>query len=74
MNYIVLEGLSLYLFLILVLLLVLISFACIICTIFTDNHNFMLGELLKDELDKNSLLQKENFKLKLKSGELDIDD
>ncbi len=74
MNYIVLEGFSLYVFLTLILLLVVISFVSIICAIAADKRLFMLSELLKEEIDKSHQLFKANFILKLKHGELDTDD
>lgn len=74
MNYIVLEGISLYMFLALVILLVLISIASLIIAISADNRNSILAKLLTDEQRKVKLLLKANFKLKLKHGELDCDD
>ena len=74
MNYIVLEGISLYMFLALVILLVLISIASLIIAISADNRNSILAKLLTDEQRKVRLLLKANFKLKLKHGELDFDD
>lgn len=74
MNYIVLEGLSLYLFLLLVILLLLISVGSLICTILLDKHMFILEKLLYKENGKVKNLLKENFILKLKYGEFDIDE
>ncbi len=74
MNYIVLEGFSLYMFLTLILLLVIISIISIICAIAADKRLFTLGELIKRESEKNHQLFKANFILKLKHGELDTDD
>ena len=68
MNYIVLEGFSLYLALTLTLLLVLINFASIICAVLADKRLFTVTEQLKHETLKSSLILKANFKLKLKYG------
>lgn len=74
MNYIVLEGASLYLFLALIILLVLVAVGCLICAILTDKRNYILGSLLSKENHKVKILHKENFILKLKSGEIDINE
>lgn len=74
MNYIVLEGLSLYLFLFLVILLLLISVGSLICAILLDKHMFIIENSLLRESNKVKNLLKENFILKLKYGELDIDE
>lgn len=74
MNYIVLEGVSLYLFLMLVILLLLISLGSVICMMLLDKRNFVLGNLLSEEINKVRLLIKENFVLKLKCGEFDFDE
>ena len=74
MNYIVLEGISLYLFLALVILLVLISIVSLICAVLSDRHNFVLGNLLLRENNKVRNLIKENFVLKLKCGEFGVDE
>ena len=74
MNYIVLEGFSLYLFLILVLLLVMISLSCILIAVLADRRNYILKELLDKETYKNKHLSRVNLGLKLKCGELNIDD
>lgn len=74
MNYMVIEGIGLYLFLALLLALVLLSVACLICAAYADRRNLILWELLKCETLKNKMLSKANFKLKLKYGELSTDD
>lgn len=74
MNYIVLEGVSLYIFLILLLLLVLITVWSLIFVVITDRKNFVLGELFMKEHKKVRILVKENFILKLRYGEIDIDE
>lgn len=74
MNYIVLEGLSLYLFFVLVVLLLLISAGSLICVAIIDKRNFALGNMLLTENNKVRQLVKENFVLKLKCGEFDFDE
>lgn len=74
MNYIVIEGIGLYLFLALILALVLLSIACLICAAYADRRSFIIFELLKRETLKNKMLSNANFKLKLKYGELSTDD
>lgn len=74
MNYIVLEGISLYLFLTLVILLLLISLVSLICAVLSDKRNFILGNLLLRENNKVRNLVKENFVLKLKCGEFRVDE
>lgn len=74
MNYIVLEGMSLYLFLILIILLLLISIVSLICAILSDKRNFALEGLLSKNNDRLKLLTKENFILKLRCGDFDIDE
>lgn len=74
MNYIVLEGISLYLSLIFVFLLVLLSVACLIYAIIADKRSFINQELLKCEIAKNKLLTKANLMLKIKYGEFDEND
>ncbi len=74
MNYIVLEGFSLYITLILILLLVLISFGCLICVIFADRRSFLMRCLIKKLAVENKLLNKANLTMKLKYGELETDE
>lgn len=74
MNYIVLEGISLYLFLALVIFLVLISLVSLICAVLSDRRNFIIGNLLLRENNKVRNLIKKNFVLKLKCGEFNIDE
>lgn len=74
MSYIVLEGISIYIFLILIILLLIISLLCLICAVLSDKRNFVLGNLLSQENKKVNLLQRENFILKLKSGEFEVDE
>ncbi len=74
MNYIVLEGIGLYIVLIMILLLLVITVGCIICLILSDNRRLILEDLLLDENEKVRDLSKQNFLLKLKCGEFDIDE
>ena len=74
MNYIVLEGLSLYLFFILVVLLLLVTLGSLICVAVIDKSKFALGYMLLIENNKVRQLDKENFVLKLKCGEFDFDE
>ncbi len=74
MNCIVLEGVSIYLTVILLVLIISISFACIICAVNADRRLFTVNEMLKTEREKNEILNKENFRLKLKYGELNCDE
>ena len=74
MNYIVLEGFSLYFSLVLVFLLVLLSIGCLLYAILADKRNFANSEMLKREMEKNQILIRANMKLILKYGEFDRDD
>ena len=74
MNYVVLEGISLYLVLIMIVLILAISIGCVICVILSDKRGFVLENLLIKERKKVCVLVKENFVLKLKCGEFEIDE
>ncbi len=74
MNYIVLEGLSLYLFFVLVVLLLFVTLGSLICVAVIGKRNFALGNMLLTENNKVRQLVKENFVLKLKCGEFDFDE
>ena len=74
MNYIVLEGVALRLVLAMIILMLLISIGCLICVILSDKRVFILENLLSREREKVNNLIKENFILKFKSGEFDIDE
>ncbi|MBQ6884357.1 MAG: hypothetical protein IJN56_01315 [Clostridia bacterium] len=74
MNYIVLEGLGFYLVLIMVILMLLISIGCVIYAVLSDKRGFILEDLLLANNEKVKKLTKENFVLKLKHGEFDIDE
>lgn len=70
MNYIVLEGVSLYLFLLLVILLLLISLGCLICAILADKRCSTINNLIKER----NYWYRQDFNNKLKRGEIDIDE
>lgn len=74
MNYIVLEGFSLYITLILIFVLVMISFGCLICVIFADRRCFLMRRMIKRLTAENKLLNKANLSLKLRYGELETDE
>lgn len=74
MNYIVLEGLSLYLLFILVVLLLLISAGSLICVAIIDKRKFILENILLRKKENIRRVIKENFVLKLKCGEFDFDE
>ena len=74
MNYIVLEGLSLYVFLVVIILILVISIGSIICAILSDKRLFVLENLLLTQNEKVRNLIKENFILRLKCGEFEIDE
>lgn len=71
MNYIVLEGIGLYLFLVLVILMFLISLFSLFCSAVAEKCNGDLNERLSEEKEKVKFLIRENIKLKLKCGEFD---
>ncbi len=74
MNYIVLEGVSLYLFIILVILLLLISVGSLICVALIDKRKFIIENMLLIEKENIRRVIRENFVLKLKCGEFDFDE
>ena len=74
MNYIILEGITLYIFLIITLLQFLISIGCIICATMSQRRESVIKNLFLNEKEKLVYLEKENFLLRLKSGEFDIDE
>ena len=74
MNYIVLEGTSLYLVMIMIAILMFITLGCILFVIVSDKRGFVLKSLLAKEKEKVMNLSKENFVLRLRCGEFDIDE
>lgn len=72
MNFIILEGISLYLFLILLILLFLISLGCLIYSILADRRICFLENLLEAEKRKVQFLNKRNLILKIKCGEFEF--
>lgn len=74
MNYVVLEGISLYLVLTMIILTLAISIGCLICVILSDKRIFILENKLLQEKEKFNKLMKENFVLKIRCGEFDIDE
>ena len=74
MNYFVLEGIGLYALYAVLVLLVTVAIGSIICVIITDRRNLMLEQLLLKEKEKVRFLHRENFILKLKSGEINFDE
>ena len=74
MNYIVLEGVSLYLFMVLTFLLLLISVGSLICAIISDKRGFILENLLSRKNYEIKNLIKENLMLRIKCGEFDIEE
>lgn len=74
MNYIVLEGVSLYLVLALIIILLLICLCCLICVMLSDKRVFLLENLLLRKIDEIKSLNRKNLMLKIKCGELDIDE
>ena len=74
MNYIVLEGVSLYMFLALVLFLLIISLFCLVCVVLYDKRLFILNNILSSKNIEIIKLNRENLILKIRCGELDIDE
>lgn len=74
MNYILLEGAALKIFIVLIFLLVLISVLCLTYTILCDKKNYALNIELDTEKRRVKMLQVENLKLRIKNGELNVDD
>ena len=74
MNYIVLEGISLYLVLVLTVLLLAISTISLICTVLSDKRIHILETLLYKESEKVKYLSKKIFVLQIKNGDIDIDE
>ncbi len=74
MSYIVLEGVSLYVFLTSLLLLVVIAVLSLGIAVLTDRKNCALNDLFMKEHKKVKMLVKENFILRLKYGEINVDE
>lgn len=74
MDYIVLEGISLCLFFVFLILLLLCSIGSLICAVLSDKRGFINKLLLSRKNEEIKNLIKENFVLKLKCGEFDIDE
>ena len=74
MSCIILDGIVLYIFIAFVISLVLISLGCILYAILCDKREIALVELLNKERIKTKVLAKQNLILKIKSGELNIDE
>lgn len=74
MNYIVLEGISLYIFAAVVVLLLLMAIGGILCVVLSDRQVFILKAMLAKKESEIKILMKENFLLKIKSGELETDE
>lgn len=69
-NYILLEGIEMYVFLFLIIALTLIGLIGLIATINSDNKAEKLKDQLYKEREKNIYLNRDNMRLKLKCGEL----
>lgn len=69
-NYIVLEGLALYVFLALFIVLMVIAVIGFIYGITGDSKRDMLRDELYRERERNIGLNRDNMRLKLKCGEL----
>lgn len=74
MNCIILEGVVLYIFIAIVIALMLISLGCICYAILYDRRESVLINMLSIEKEKVRKLTKQNFILKIKSGEFDINE
>lgn len=74
MEYIVLEGVTLYIIVALIALLLLITFGSLICVVLLDKSKFTVTNLLLRENEKVKILLKENFVLRLRCREFNIDE
>ncbi len=70
-NYILLEGIEMYVFLILLFLLIIATAVFFLAMIKNDVKIYELREALFEEREKNIVLNRENISYKLKHGELD---
>lgn len=73
-NYIVLEGIEMYVFLFLILFVSTIGIISLLVAINSDNKVQQLREDLHEEKEKNTTLNHANFHLKLKYGLFDVED
>lgn len=70
MNYILLEGMSLYIFIALLIYLIITSIAGYLFYFSAERQRDELKDRLYEEKKKNIALSRENFRFKLKYGEL----
>lgn len=71
-NYILLEGIEMYVFLFLFIALTIMSLIGFWVGIKKDDETDKLKDLLYEEREKNIVLNRENMRLKLKYGELKV--
>lgn len=71
-NYIILEGIEMYVFLFLIIVLTLIGLIGLIAAINSDNKAAKLKDQLYEEREKAISLNRDNMRLKLKCGELKV--
>ena len=71
-NYIILEGIEMYVFLFLILALTLIGLIGLIAAINSDDKADKLKDKLYEEREKTIALNRDNMRLKLKCGELKV--
>lgn len=74
MNYIVLEGISLYIFLVVTFFLLVTAVVSLICAMVSDRHRFCLETVIDRKNNEIGYLVRENLVLKIKCGDLEIDD
>ena len=74
MNYIVLEGASLYWVVSLVIILIILCLSCLVYVILCDKKNFTLENLLATKNEEIRNLNRMNLMLMIKCGEFDIDE
>lgn len=74
MNYIVLEGISLFVVIIMIIVLLIVSLCSLICVMMCDKRVFALEQTLADKNEEIKILNRENLMFKIKCGELDIDE
>ena len=74
MNYIVLEGISLFVVIIMIIVLLIVSLCSLIFVMMCDKRVFALEQTLADKNEEIKILNRENLMFKIKCGELDIDE